>query len=58
MKFFPNLKKSKEEQTELVQSRIEYYFTLIRVYYQSTMAINLGITNINALPDMLCLNEH
>ena len=52
MKFYPNLKKSKEEQTELVQSRIEYYFTLIRVYYQSTMAINLGITNINALPVM------
>jgi len=52
MKFFPKLRKSKEEQTELVQSRIEYYFTLIRVYYQSTMAINLGITNINAMPDM------
>ncbi|BEG98451.1 hypothetical protein [Bacteroides sedimenti] len=52
MKLFPKLRKSREEQTELVQSRIEYYFTLIRVYYQSTMAINLGITNINALPDM------
>lgn len=52
MKFFPKLRKSKEEQTEIVQSRVEYYFMLIRVYYQSTMAINLGITNINALPDM------
>ena len=52
MKFFPKLRKSKEEQAEIVQSRIEYYFTLIRVYYQSTMAINLGITNINALPDL------
>ncbi|WP_321437434.1 hypothetical protein [uncultured Bacteroides sp.] len=57
MKLFPKLRKSKEEQTEIVQTRIEYYFTLIRAYYQSTMAINLGITNINALPDMAMLKR-
>lgn len=31
---------------------IENFMVLIRVYYQSVMASNLGITNINYLPDM------
>ncbi len=31
---------------------MEDFMTLLRVYYQSVMACNIGITNINFLPDM------
>ena len=31
---------------------MEDFMTLIRVYYQAVMASNLGITNINMLPDL------
>jgi hypothetical protein len=31
---------------------IEDFMTLIRVYFQATMAANLGITNITMLPDL------
>jgi hypothetical protein len=31
---------------------VEEFMTFIRVYYQSVMAVNLGITNLNMLPDM------
>lgn len=31
---------------------VEEFVMLIRVYYQSVMAVNLGITNLNMLPDM------
>ncbi len=31
---------------------MEDFMTLIRVYYQSVMAVNIGISNINFLPDM------
>ena len=31
---------------------IEDFMTLIRVYFQATMAANLGITNISMLPDL------
>ena len=31
---------------------MEDFMTLIRVYYQAVMASNIGITNINFLPDM------
>ena len=31
---------------------IEDFMTLIRVYYQAVMASNLGISNINMLPDL------
>ena len=45
-----------KKQTEGAEtSRIggmEDFMTLIRVYYQSVMACNIGITNINFLPDM------
>ena len=44
-------KKSGEESTIRVGG-IEDFMTLIRVYYQAAMASQLGITNINVLPDM------
>ena len=31
---------------------MEDFMTLIRVYYQSAMAANLGITNLKFVPDM------
>ena len=32
---------------------MEDFMTLIRVYFQSVLASNLGISNLNALPDLL-----
>lgn len=43
-------KKTTEETTKV--GGMEDFMTLIRVYYQSVMASNLGITNINFLPDL------
>ena len=48
-KFFG--KKQAEEETTRVGG-MEDFMTLIRVYYQSVMASNIGISNINFLPDM------
>ena len=44
-------KKQAEEETPRVGG-MEDFMTLIRVYYQAVMATNIGITNINFLPDM------
>ncbi len=43
--------KKQAEETPRVGG-MEDFMTLIRVYYQSVMATNIGITNINFLPDM------
>ena len=43
----------KEEETEVVsKGSVEEFVTLIRVYYQAVMAVQLGITNLNILNDM------
>ena len=44
-------KKQAEEGTTRVGG-MEDFMTLIRVYYQAVMASNIGISNINFLPDM------
>ena len=44
-------KKQAEEDTTRVGG-MEDFMTLIRVYYQAVMATNIGISNINFLPDM------
>ena len=44
-------KKQAEEGTTRVGG-MEDFMTLIRVYYQAVMATNIGISNINFLPDM------
>ncbi len=44
-------KKQAEEETPRVGG-MEDFMTLIRVYYQAVMANNIGISNINFLPDM------
>ena len=43
--------KKKQEPKEKVGG-MEDFMTLIRVYYQSVLAANLGITNIGMLPDL------
>ena len=43
--------KKQAEETPRVGG-MEDFMTLIRVYYQSVMATNIGITNINFLPDL------
>ena len=43
--------KKKNKETEKVGG-MEDFMTLIRVYYQSVLAANLGITNIGMLPDL------
>ena len=44
-------KKQVEEEVTRVGG-MEDFMTLIRVYYQAVMATNIGISNINFLPDM------
>ena len=51
MGFFDFFRK-KEKNTELRIGGMEDFMTLIRVYYQAGMAANIGITNINMLPDL------
>ena len=53
MNFISKLFKKKEEETEVVsKGSVEEFVTLIRVYYQAVMAVQLGITNLNILNDM------
>ena len=47
-----NLFRKKSETEENKVGGIEDFMTLIRVYYQAVMAGNLGISNINMLPDL------
>ena len=42
----------KKKDNELRIGGMEDFMTLIRVYYQSVLAANLGITNIGMLPDL------
>lgn len=53
MSIFTNLFKKKEtDSVDLGERTVEEFIMLIRVYYQGVMAVNLGITNLNMLPDM------
>ena len=45
-------KKQAEENEVPRVGGMEDFMTLIRVYYQAVMATNIGISNINFLPDM------
>ena len=52
MGIFANFFRKKTENEETKVGGIEDFMTLIRVYYQAVMAGNLGISNINMLPDL------
>lgn len=51
MGLFSLFKRKSTETTEKIGG-MQDFMTLIRVYYQSVLAANLGITNIGLLPDM------
>lgn len=44
--------KKSEESGQISAHHTEEFMTLIRVYYQSVIATQVGITNLNMLPDM------
>lgn len=52
MSIFTNIFKKRETVSASAQGNVDEYITLIRVYFQSVMAINMGITNIRFLPDL------
>lgn len=54
MNLISKLFNKKNEATETPESKgsVEEFVTLIRVYYQAVMAVQLGITNLNMLSDM------
>ena len=54
MSFLSKLfKKNTPETTEeTTKGTVEEFVSLIRVYYQAVMAVNLGVTNLNMLADM------
>lgn len=51
MSFLDKIFKKKEAEKENVGG-MEDFMTLIRVYFQSALAANNGITNLNVLPDL------
>ena len=53
MSIFSKLFGKKQAENEVTRvGGMEDFMTLIRVYYQAVMASNIGISNINFLPDM------
>lgn len=52
MGIFSNLFGRKSADTEQKVGGMEDFMTLIRVYFQAVIASDLGITNLNALPDL------
>ena len=54
MNFISKLfKKNVSEAEEAGKGSVEEFVSLIRVYYQAVMAVNLGITNLNMLVYLL-----
>ena len=54
MSFLSKLFKKNTPETaeETTKGSVEEFVSLIRVYYQAVMAVNLGVTNLNMLADM------
>ena len=52
MGIFSKIFGRKAADTEKKIGGMEDFMTLIRVYFQAVMAADLGITNLNALPDL------
>ena len=52
MSIFANLFKKQADADEKVVGNVEDFVSLTRVYFQSVIAVNLGITNIRFLPDV------
>lgn len=45
-------KKQDEDVIDINQRSVEEFMTLVRVYYQGVISVNMGITNLNVLPDL------
>ena len=52
MSIFANLFKKQADADVKVVGNVEDFVSLTRVYFQSVIAVNLGITNIRFLPDV------
>ena len=52
MGLFSNIFGRKSADTDVKVGGMEDFMTLIRVYFQAVIASDLGITNLNALPDL------
>ncbi|MDL2208533.1 hypothetical protein LJB97_02825 [Parabacteroides sp. OttesenSCG-928-O15] len=54
MSIFSKIFGRKKTETGLVDSErtMEEFMTFVRVYYQGVIAVNLGVTNLNMLPDL------
>ena len=52
MSIFANLFKKQADADAKVVGTVEDFVSLTRVYFQSVIAVNLGITNIRFLPDV------
>ena len=52
MGFLSKLYPHKENENAQKGGGMEDFMTLIRVYYQAAIACKVGITNLNALPDL------
>ncbi len=52
MSIFANLFKEQADADAKVVGNVEDFVSLTRVYFQSVIAVNLGITNIRFLPDV------
>lgn len=52
MSIFANLFKKQADADAKVVGNVEDFVSLTRIYFQSVIAVNLGITNIRFLPDV------
>lgn len=52
MSIFSKLFRQRKEEPQIKAGGMEDFILLIRVYYQATMAAQLGISNLAALPDL------
>ena len=52
MGIFADLFKKKADANGKAVGNVEDFVSLTRVYFQSVIAVNLGITNIRFLPDV------
>ena len=57
MSIFANLFKKQADADAKVVGNVEDFVSLTRVYFQSVIAVNLGITNIRFLPDVANLSR-
>lgn len=53
MSLLSKLQEKNTRKTEKSQEAVEDFVSLIRIYYQAVMAVNMGITNVNFVPDLM-----